>query len=242
MNFKSYNLVSSGCDGNGKGTHFFVTARLFATVAIVFLPACKCETSNASPSHTIPFPSIPTHHGINASLHLKGGGGGAVATKTPWKKRLSSRISGYRHYVASTTVRPATDEEDIRSNLSYPSVYTSYSIRPNVNELNTLENGPQNSELSSRNAINPVQNQPLSHRTKVSSQSEGLSPTAIVCMSLLALQFGIQPILVRKYTPQTIVRSSVVLVQEVVKFGIAGAIYFSGTGRSKYSREKDFSG
>ena len=59
-------------------------------------------------------------------------------------------------------------------------------------------------------------------------------------MSLLALQFGIQPILVRKYTPQTIVRSSVVLVQELVKFGIAGAIYFSVT--KKETREKDFEG
>jgi UDP-sugar transporter A1/2/3 len=59
-------------------------------------------------------------------------------------------------------------------------------------------------------------------------------------MSLLALQFGIQPILVRKFTPQTIVRSSVVLVQELVKFGIAGAIYFSGT--KKETREKDLEG
>jgi hypothetical protein len=59
-------------------------------------------------------------------------------------------------------------------------------------------------------------------------------------MSLLAIQFGIQPILVRKFTPQTIVRSSVVLVQELVKFGIAGAIYLSGT--KKEIRERDFDG
>jgi hypothetical protein len=59
-------------------------------------------------------------------------------------------------------------------------------------------------------------------------------------MSLLALQFGIQPILVRKFTPQTIVRSSVVLVQEVVKFVIAGAIYFFGTKQE--TRERDFEG
>lgn len=71
-------------------------------------------------------------------------------------------------------------------------------------------------------------------------QQDRLTPTAITCMSLLALQFGIQPILVRKYTPQTIVRSSVVLVQEVVKFGIAGAVYFSGT--KKETREKDLEG
>jgi len=243
MNFKTYDFVSSNCDGNGKGTHFFITARLLVAISLAFLPVCKCEPSNASPSATIPFPSIPTHHGINASLHLKGGGGGAVATKGPWKKRLSYRVSGYRRNAASTNAHTEVDEAGVRSNLSYPSVYTSYSIKPNANELNTLESVPKTSELSSSiNPINPVQTQPLSQRTKASSQSEGLSPTAVVCMSLLALQFGIQPILVRKYTPQTIVRSSVVLVQELVKFGIAGAIYFSGTGRTKNAREKDFYG
>jgi hypothetical protein len=59
-------------------------------------------------------------------------------------------------------------------------------------------------------------------------------------MALLALQFGIQPILVRKFTPQTINRSSVVLIQEVVKFGIAGSMYWAGTGKEK--RVKDFEG
>lgn len=59
-------------------------------------------------------------------------------------------------------------------------------------------------------------------------------------MALLALQFGIQPILVRKFTPQTIVRSSVVLVQELVKFGIAGAMYISGTKQE--TRKKDYQG
>ncbi|KAL3794996.1 hypothetical protein ACHAW5_002165 [Stephanodiscus triporus] len=73
---------------------------------------------------------------------------------------------------------------------------------------------------------------------KQQNKDEGLTTAAITCMSLLALQFGIQPILVRKFTPQTIVRSSVVLVQELVKFGIAGAIYFSGT--KKETREQDF--
>lgn len=79
-------------------------------------------------------------------------------------------------------------------------------------------------------------------KTIVRSQNkaEGLTPTAIICMSLLALQFGVQPLLVRKFTPQTIVRSSVVLVQELVKFGIAGALYYSGT--KAQTREIDFNG
>lgn len=79
-------------------------------------------------------------------------------------------------------------------------------------------------------------------KTIVRSQNkaEGLTPTAIICMSLLALQFGVQPLLVRKFTPQTVVRSSVVLVQELVKFGLAGALYYSGT-KAK-TREIDFNG
>jgi UDP-sugar transporter A1/2/3 len=81
---------------------------------------------------------------------------------------------------------------------------------------------------------------PSPSTTQNGQQQDGLTPAAIVCMSLLALQFGIQPILVRKFTPQTIVRSSVVLVQEVVKFVIAGTIYFSGTKQE--TREKDFQG
>ncbi|EED95628.1 hypothetical protein THAPSDRAFT_16344, partial [Thalassiosira pseudonana CCMP1335] len=61
--------------------------------------------------------------------------------------------------------------------------------------------------------------------TRQSKQDASLTPTAITCMALLALQFGIQPILVRKFTPQTINRSSVVLIQEVVKFVILSCIH-----------------
>lgn len=87
-------------------------------------------------------------------------------------------------------------------------------------------------------------NQVASTTSTISSPAvtnrDALSPMAIICMTLLAIQFGIQPILVRKYTPQTIVRSSVVLVQEVVKFGIAGIIYTSGNSKEK--RRKDLEG
>mmetsp|Transcript_34483 Transcript_34483/g.62020 ORF Transcript_34483/g.62020 Transcript_34483/m.62020 type:complete len:503 (+) Transcript_34483:173-1681(+) len=104
-----------------------------------------------------------------------------------------------------------------------PSVSTSYSL-----EREKYDNIVDNKTTASTTNL------------KQQGQQEGLTSTAITCMSLLALQFGIQPILVRKFTPQTIVRSSVVLVQELVKFGIAWAIYFSGT--KKATREKDFEG
>jgi UDP-sugar transporter A1/2/3 len=161
-----------------------------------------------------PLASIPTHHGINLdSLHLNERGG-AVATRRSWRRRYSDRdLFG----VASNT----------------PSISTSYSY----------EAGNDLKSRKTDNAAGEVEVAPKSTATltaPTSGQQEGLTPTAIMCMSLLALQFGIQPILVRKFTPQTIVRTSVVLVQEIVKFGIAGAIYFSGT--KKATREKDFAG
>jgi UDP-sugar transporter A1/2/3 len=62
-------------------------------------------------------------------------------------------------------------------------------------------------------------------------EQDGLSRTAIVFMGLLALQFGLQPILVRRFTPQGINKSSVVLVQEMIKFVIAGACFHLQTGQ-----------
>lgn len=134
-----------------------------------------------------PLASIPTHHGIDAAVHLSGG---AVATRTMKKP---------------TIVR---SEE--------PIVSTYYQ-----------KNEVVSSAVSQPAAVALV-------------NKDALSPMAVICMSLLAIQFGIQPILVRKYTPQTIVRSSVILVQEVIKFVIAGGIYLSGTGKER--RAKDFEG
>ena len=48
-----------------------------------------------------------------------------------------------------------------------------------------------------------------------------LNGTAIFYMVLLAMQFGIQPILTRRYAPTGVNRSAVVLMQEAVKFVIA---------------------
>lgn len=52
-------------------------------------------------------------------------------------------------------------------------------------------------------------------------------------MSLLALQFGVQPILTRHFTPPTIVRSTVIVAQEVVKFFMAyGMLRLSDQSKS----------
>jgi hypothetical protein len=47
-----------------------------------------------------------------------------------------------------------------------------------------------------------------------------LDRKAIFYMSLLALQFGMQPALTRKFTPDGICRSTVILMQEALKFVI----------------------
>jgi hypothetical protein len=44
---------------------------------------------------------------------------------------------------------------------------------------------------------------------------------AILYLFLLAIQFGVQPSLTRRYTPCGIIRSTVLLIQEIIKFFIA---------------------
>jgi len=56
----------------------------------------------------------------------------------------------------------------------------------------------------------------------IMAASSGLGIEAIICMALLAVQFGLQPTLTRKYTPKTINRSTVVFTQDIVKFIMAG--------------------
>ncbi|KAL7533982.1 hypothetical protein ACHAWF_004685 [Thalassiosira exigua] len=61
-------------------------------------------------------------------------------------------------------------------------------------------------------------------RPQPSSSGGGLSLAALTCMALLALQFGVQPILTRRHTSKDVVRSTVVFAQEAVKLviGVVG--------------------
>ena len=54
-----------------------------------------------------------------------------------------------------------------------------------------------------------------------SSSSPPLDGRALFYMALLAVQFGIQPILTRTYTAPAINKSTVILMQEVLKFIMA---------------------
>jgi hypothetical protein len=68
--------------------------------------------------------------------------------------------------------------------------------------------------------------------TRKQHQQPPLDRRALFYMFLLAVQFGVQPILTRRYTPPGITRSTVVLMQEFVKFAIAGSmLQLSGATR-----------
>ena len=70
--------------------------------------------------------------------------------------------------------------------------------------------------------------------SKQSSNSGKLSLPAIISMALLALQFGIQPLVTKKYTSPLIIKSTVILFQEAVKLIIAIiGISLSSAGWSK---------
>ena len=62
-----------------------------------------------------------------------------------------------------------------------------------------------------------LQATPASVSLSLTSSATSLSPLALWYMLLLAIQFGSQPILTRMFTPKTITRSTVVMMQDVVK-------------------------
>jgi UDP-sugar transporter A1/2/3 len=55
----------------------------------------------------------------------------------------------------------------------------------------------------------------------MSKPSAALSRQAIFFMCLLTIQFGTQPMLTAKFTPKTVCRSTIIVVQESVKFCLA---------------------
>jgi UDP-sugar transporter A1/2/3 len=66
-----------------------------------------------------------------------------------------------------------------------------------------------------------------------SENNKPLDNQAILYMLLLALQFGLQPVLTRKFTPPTVNKSSVILTQEMVKFAMAYFMLTMSGGRKR---------
>jgi hypothetical protein len=62
-----------------------------------------------------------------------------------------------------------------------------------------------------------------------------LDKQTILYMTLLALQFGLQPVLMRTFTPSTVTKSSVLLTQEMVKFAMAYLMLIMSGGRKSAS-------
>jgi hypothetical protein len=84
----------------------------------------------------------------------------------------------------------------------------------------------------------------VTKRSSASSNSTGnsgsggdghrsLSYTALFFMAMLALQFGIQPIVTKQFTSKNIIKSTVIFMQEVVKL-IIGVVGIS-LGKTSWS-------
>ena len=89
--------------------------------------------------------------------------------------------------------------------------------------------------VASTNSLTPSSNGSSSdhRRVKQSPPTNGggsgvnntsLSYTALLFMAMLALQFGIQPIVTQQFTSKNIIKSTVIFMQEVVKLliGVLG--------------------
>jgi UDP-sugar transporter A1/2/3 len=64
------------------------------------------------------------------------------------------------------------------------------------------------------------------------SNTGALSRQAIFYMALLTIQFGCQPMLTAKFTPKTACRTSIIIVQESIKFIIASTMLFASGSRN----------
>ena len=56
---------------------------------------------------------------------------------------------------------------------------------------------------------------------RIEKQSPSLSGKAVFYMFLLMLQFGLQPMLTRKFTSRSASKSSIIIAQESLKFVLA---------------------
>lgn len=74
-----------------------------------------------------------------------------------------------------------------------------------------------------------------------SLSSTPLSCKAIICMCLLAVQFGVQPIVTQRYTSKKIMKSTVIFTQELVKLTMSvSGIFFGKTSWSDVTSEWTF--
>ena len=145
----------------------------------------------------------------------------------PYRPRQNQQ-QGQQHTMHSSTIQP-----EHPSRASYPQHHQDV----------TQDQQQQQQELKIRYEeyiASPQHESPKStsiRRPIVQDQSSGNSKMAIIYMSLLAVQFGIQPMLVSKFAPRGICKSSVVLTQEVCKGAIAYWAYKRSTTTEQRRKE-----
>ena len=93
------------------------------------------------------------------------------------------------------------------------------------------------STTTDRNSSSSAANKKRITPINTTTTSSDLSYKAIIFMCLLACQFGIQPIVTKKYTSTKIIKSTVILTQEIIKLiiGILGISLSNKTSWSKVS-------
>jgi solute carrier family 35 (UDP-sugar transporter), member A1/2/3 len=106
-------------------------------------------------------------------------------------------------------------------------VMTESSVEPSLLELEPQSQEPNEHPLPPPPVPSVVATSVSVARTAVSPP---LDARSILYMTLLAIQFGCQPMLTRAFTPRHIPRSTVILVQEVVKFVMAGSLLYGSGG------------
>jgi len=94
-------------------------------------------------------------------------------------------------------------------------------------------------------AANPNESNGNVHQNGVKNpgkfSDDRLTPKALLYMFLLALQFGIQPVLTKTFTPSSVCRTSVILIQEMIKCLIAGFMLISSGSLKSAVRGWSFS-
>lgn len=190
--------------------------------------------------------SIHQHHqsrgslGLHPSPHYEGplAPGLQVSGGSRLKKAAARRVRAFRNMsVFSSTVSTSTEEqkEDLSQSMDsqvYFSTEASTDTTINQSESPTTFPTTQLSTTATTTTTRQPKQSPITHDTAIPQK-------AIVYMALLAIQFGIQPLLVRRFAPTGICKSSVVLVQELTKGLIAGIAYL-GTVRPEV-RKKELS-
>mmetsp|Transcript_25646 Transcript_25646/g.36172 ORF Transcript_25646/g.36172 Transcript_25646/m.36172 type:complete len:516 (-) Transcript_25646:65-1612(-) len=206
---------------------------------ILISTSCLLMTSTDAKSNTVVTGTTPTSFST-----LNNAGNSFLEknfnnTNTPQEGSVSTAAKDLLHIQGGSKVKRAIRRRSL-SNLKHPQRVTKPLPDITTEPTSQVQYIPKSPAFVTQAQQPPPPPRSLSTSdelckttTTVASQAQEqdrLSRTAIIYMSLLALQFGLQPILVRRFTPQGINRSSVVLIQEMMKFVIAAACFQSQTG------------